>query len=93
MAWLDAWAKLLLQQQHNLEQQLAKFTPVVPGEGLVCRTPQRSDWSRPGTPLNPTGGRVSGAVCREGECDMPVSECQTLHVLHAAVAGATTAGT
>jgi hypothetical protein len=60
MAWLDAWAKLLLQHQSILEQQLAKFAPVVPGEGLLWHTPQRSDWSRPGTPLNPTGGRVSG---------------------------------
>jgi hypothetical protein len=64
MAWLDAWAKLLLQHQSILEQQLAKFAPVVPGEGLVWHTPQRSDWSRPGTPLNPTGGRVSGQYCR-----------------------------
>lgn len=59
MTWLDTWAKLLLQQQYILEQQLAKFAPVIPGQGLVRHTPQRSDWSSPGSPLTPTGGIVS----------------------------------
>jgi hypothetical protein len=58
MAWLDTWAKLLLLQQHSLEQQLAKFAPIIPGQGLVRHSPQRSDWSSPGAPLTPTGGIV-----------------------------------
>lgn len=58
MAWLDTWSKLLLLQQHSLEQQLAKFAPVIPSQGLVRHSPQRSDWSSPGAPLTPTGGIV-----------------------------------
>jgi hypothetical protein len=61
MAWLDVWAKLLLQQQYSLEQQLAKFTPVIASQGLVRGTPQRSDYGSPGVPVTPTGGRVSAA--------------------------------
>lgn len=59
MAWLDAWTKLLLQQQYSLEQQLAKFTPVITSQGLVRGTPQRSDYGSPGVPVTPTGGNVS----------------------------------
>jgi hypothetical protein len=61
MAWLDAWAKLLLQQQYSLEQQLAKFTPVITAQGLVRGTPQRSDYGSPGVPVTPTGGNVSAS--------------------------------
>jgi hypothetical protein len=59
MAWLDACAKLLLQQQHSLEQQLSKFTAVIPGQGLVRHSPQRSDYASHNLPVTPTGGSVS----------------------------------
>lgn len=58
MAWLDAWAKLLLQHKSRLEHQLSKFAPVIPCEGLVPHNPCRTDWSSPGLPWAPTGGKV-----------------------------------
>lgn len=61
MAWLDAWTRLLLKQKLSLEQQLSYFTTVRPTEGLV-RHPERSDWSTPGVPSVPTGGKVRGTA-------------------------------
>lgn len=62
MAWLDACVKLLLQQQYSLEQQLSKFTAVIPGQGLVRHSPKRSDYSSHNLPLMPTGGSVSAPL-------------------------------
>lgn len=62
MAWLDACAKLLLQQQYSLEQQLSKFTAVIPGQGLVRHSPQRSDYSSHNLPVTPTGGSLSAPL-------------------------------
>lgn len=68
MAWLDAWAKLLLEAQYELEQQLSKFTAVIAVQGLVRHSPQRSDYGSPKVPVTPTGGKVraglSGHICR-----------------------------
>lgn len=65
MAWLDAWAKLLLQHKCRLEHQLSKFAPVIPCEGLVPHSPCRTDWSSPGLPWAPTGGKVNLRHLRE----------------------------
>jgi hypothetical protein len=66
MAWLDGWAKLLLQQKHVLEQHLAKFCRVIPDQGLVKHSPERSDWSSPGLAAPaPTGGTVNLRHLRE----------------------------